>query len=296
MVSAVSYPYVTTSGTQSQQPSTATNNSPDNPDTTAKNSDSSASSASASGDSVTLSAQAQAVLSGQTTLDESFADVTANARAVIDAGYAKLKAAGTSFSYDTASTDQINTIYGSLDRRSLYAIASNSGGQFTDQEQTFANDCMTYQLETALGERTGADASPGVPSPGKVDYANDPAPGYLAGIKFLDSASPEEKASANWAQRRAILQTAYQETLQPKDGPPQNVDSGNPIVNLLAAALKGLKASQPGVGGTYVKDFDQLKNTPAFANIASELQQAIQQTASDQTKSAQTNRSIDISA
>jgi hypothetical protein len=248
-------------------------------------------------DTVELSTQAQAVLSGQTTATESFADVTANARAVINAGYATLKAAGTPFDYNTATQTDWKTVFGSLDRRSLFAVASNSEGQFTSQEQDIAQSIMSEQEGTAMGLYPPGQGSPGISASAPFSI-NDPAPSFAAGIAFMDSVSPEEKASANWAVQRAELQDSYEATVTPQDGTPKNVDSGNPIVDMLASALKSLKSTnaQTGISASYVKNFSDLKNLPLFANgnYASQLQQALQQLQTQQTNID--SRSVDISA
>lgn len=136
---------------------------------------------------VTLSAAAQAALKAQTdsrTLDA----VVAEARAQIAA---QLKAAKTS----SALKDGDATIdLSSLDRRTLFAVASNKGGQFPLDQQVVAALAMKGQHDAAL-------AGPAAQARLTGDYASL----YQAGLDQLDAAGPEEKASAAWSQERDAL-------------------------------------------------------------------------------------------
>lgn len=136
---------------------------------------------------VTLSAAAQAALKAQT--DSRTADgVVADARAQITA---RLKAAGTSSALK-AGDPTIDL--SDLDRRSLYAVASNSGGQFPMDQQVVAALAMKSQTDTAL-------ASPAAQARLTGDYASL----YQAGLDQMDTAGPEEKATAAWSDQRAAL-------------------------------------------------------------------------------------------
>ena len=215
---------------------------------------------------ISLSSKAQATLTGKASTTKSFADVTVDARATLDKNYAAMQANGKPYDYVHATQDDVNKLFGSLDRRSLYAVASNSGGKFTQQEQDVAQSIMSQQEGTAMGLYEGPVRSSDSPYTGTVDWVNDPAAGFAAGIAFMDGVSPEEKASANWVVQRAALQFSYQSTVQPRDGTPKNVDSGNPIVNMLVKAFQSMKDQAPRaiMNGGYVKNFNDLKNMPLF--------------------------------
>jgi hypothetical protein len=243
-------------------------------------------------DNVQLSSQAKAALAAQgakvgptDTSAESFDKVTADARAAIDAGYAQYKSAtGENLSYlITASAKDVDKIYAQFDRRSLFAIASNSGGKFTADEQNAAQGVLNRQVNTAAGIATGADAAPGVPQGAPFDIHDQPR-SWLAAIKFLDSASPEEKASPQWAYQRAWYENAYNANIQQEQGPPQNVTSDDPVVEALRNAIKSLTLNDPGVGGTQFKTWDDLKN--AFHHDNADLNQAIAQRAAVEAQKA----------
>src|ERR1700744_732865 len=85
----------------------------------------------------------------------SFATVGQNARTVLDAGitaYGKTPGSQT-------TQDQWTKIFGVMDRRSLYAVSSNQGGQFTPAEQSEAKTLMDNQLTTAGNNVSSSDPS-----------------------------------------------------------------------------------------------------------------------------------------
>src|SRR5262249_23599373 len=128
--------------------------------------------------------------------------------------------------YTTGS--QWQTIFGNMDRRSLYAVASNAGGQFTADEQGAARFFMARQESVAMGI---ADGMP-----------RDPTAAFKAAIDFLDGFSPEDKASFDWAKERASAQFNYELSMQRDGQVPDKVDSENPIVKMILSGLNALKA------------------------------------------------------
>jgi hypothetical protein len=136
---------------------------------------------------VTLSAEAQAALKAQT--DTRTTDgVVAEARGAIDA---LLKAAKAT----TALKDGKATIdLSDLDRRELYAIASNRGGKFAMEEQVVAALELKARQSDAL-------AGPAASARITGDYATL----YQTAIDRLDAAGPEEKATGQWTKDRAAL-------------------------------------------------------------------------------------------
>lgn len=74
-----------------------------------------------------------------------FATVGKNARTVLDAGIADY---GQTPGTQTTEQQWIK-IFNGMDRRSLYSVASNQGGQFTAQEQSVAKSLMDNQLTNA---------------------------------------------------------------------------------------------------------------------------------------------------
>lgn len=200
---------------------------------------------------LTLSKTAQASMANETAGKKDFAAVAKDARAIIDAKYAELAAKGAPMDYVHATRESWDTVYGGLDRRSLFAIASNSDGGFSKEEQDTAQSIMSQQQGQAMmvADPTG----------------NDPAARYRAGVSFLDGVSDEEKSSNNWAVQRAATQFGYEQTVRDRGQEPENLDSDSPLVRMIKGALHGLKDKEPGAVATggYVKD---LKDMPLFRN------------------------------
>ena len=70
---------------------------------------------------------------------KSFAQVAVGVRAQLDSQYAVLEKQGLPVKPDEALSPAHYLSYGEVDRRSLFAIASNKGGLFTADEQKMAH-------------------------------------------------------------------------------------------------------------------------------------------------------------
>lgn len=215
---------------------------------------------------VTLSDTARTTLVAQTTMEQTaaeqtaaeqtapapsvatkgFATVAQDARAALDARYGELAAKGKPMDYMHATQESWDAVYGGLDRRALFAIASNSGGKFSKDEQNTAQSIMSQQQGQAM---MAADPA-----------GNDHAASYRAGIAFLDGVSDEEKASVNWAVQRAAVQFGYETTMRESGREPEKLDSGSPLVRMLKGAMDTLKdkAPRPVAPGGYVNDLSEL--------------------------------------
>jgi hypothetical protein len=155
----------------------------------------------------------------------SFDVVTQNARAVLDDGIKKLGKQPDIYT----NTDQWIQIFGGMDRRSLYAVASNQGGQFITQEQQIAQYTMGQQVSQAIGNAaTGS--------------AKDDAAALQRGITFLQDVSPEEKLSIGWASGMASAMTGYNAEASEAGLPAQSYDGTNPLVKVLMAAMKAAQS------------------------------------------------------
>ena len=119
-----------------------------------------------------------------------FATVGQNARSVLDAGVAAYGQTPT----DQTSDDDWTSIFGGMDRRSLFAVSSNQGGQFSTLEQTAAKALMSQQV-TDAGTVNSTD-------PVSTQLA-----GYAKRIDLLSNVSPEEKQTATWAYAYAAART-----------------------------------------------------------------------------------------
>lgn len=180
----------------------------------------------------------------------SFSAVTAEARTVLDAGYAAMAKAGKGVDFD--SEEDVDALFGSFDRRSLFAIASNSGGSFSRSEQAAAQSVMVRQRQEAM---TAADPD-----------GADPTAAYRAAIAFLDAASNEEKASVNWSVKRAAAQFGYEDGMTEKGATPDRLDSASPLARMLKGAMDGQKGEVDAAAlltGDYVNSLMEL---PLFSH------------------------------
>ena len=167
----------------------------------------------ASSVNVTLSAQAKAALAAQTdsrTLDA----VVASARTALDKLLADAKA--TSALKDGKATISV----AGLDRRSLYAIASNQGGKFPIEEQVVASLQLKANREASLSAPASA-----------MRVTGDHAGLYKAALANLETAGPEEKATVQWAKDKAALTEGLRQATE-KPGVAPKVE-GDPVAAYL---------------------------------------------------------------
>ncbi len=154
------------------------------------------------------------------TSTEPFSQVVANARAALDAGYKRLGKVGDEYT----TGDQWDNTVGikNMDRRTLFAIASNQGGQFSQEERDAAISNMHQQEYDAMKAA----------NPSGQDFAA----AFKAAIDYLDAGSPEEKSSLQWAKERGGAECGYQRCMLEKGQTPEDVSTGNPVVDLFATA------------------------------------------------------------
>lgn len=160
---------------------------------------------------LTLSDAAKAKLASDAATPD-FATVTNDARATLDKLYAAAKVTG-----PLGSDGETTVDLSSLDRRSLFAIATNNGGKFTPDEQKVASTELTDRFNTALA-----------PAAAATSMTKNYTVVYKAALDYLDGASGEEKATATWAAQRAAVQKGYDAAKQKPDTAPSGI-SGDPV-------------------------------------------------------------------
>lgn len=210
-------------------------------------------------------------------------DATAqDARARMDAKYAAMAAGGKPYDVNSNEGVDVAALMGDLDRRSLYAVSSNVGGLFSKEEQDMASMFMTNQQGLAMGLYAGPTrlegdfaARHGMPLALTSDYAKT----FKAGVAFLDQVSNDEKSSISWAMSRAAAQNMYESGMRMMGKTPENLDSENPLVKLIQAAIATMR-NDPARGMTHglIANADQLKSQPWFKGFESQLDGAIQAT------------------
>lgn len=206
---------------------------------------------------------------------KNFNEVALDARASMDAKYAAMNASGKP--YDSNSREGVDSaaLMGELDRRSLYAVSSNMGGLFTQDEQSTANSYMNQQLGLAMGLYAGPIRLAGEFA---VTYGKSPiltgdsASIGKAAILFLDKVSHEEKSSLLWAMNRASAQRVYESGMEQMGRTPENLDSDIPLVKLIRAAMATMQNDAGrGITTGSITNATELKNQAWFKGFESRL-------------------------
>jgi hypothetical protein len=170
---------------------------------------------------LTLSAAARAQLANGPAATD-FNTVISATRAALDSLY---KAAGVTAPYDSAGKSTIDLA--SLDRRALFAIASNSGGQFTEAEQTLAATGRISRFNAALS-----------PAAQTAKLTGDVGTVYATAASYLDGASSEEKATVTWQTERAAIDKGIAATQNDPSKVPAGI-SNDPVASYLAQYPSG---------------------------------------------------------
>ncbi|MGY2905991.1 hypothetical protein [Bradyrhizobium sp. URHC0002] len=132
------------------------------------------------------------------TASKDFTTVTSEARAALDALYAAAKVKGPIGADGKATVD-----LSSLDRRSLFAVATNNAGKFSPDEQKAATTELGNRFDNVLA-----------PAAATSKLTGDFSSLYKAALDYLNGASDEEKATATWSAQRDAVLKGVQATLQ----------------------------------------------------------------------------------
>jgi hypothetical protein len=185
---------------------------------------------------VTLSDQAKAAMAAQAPPPKDFATVTADARAALDKLYKAANVTG------ALAGGKPTIDLSSLDRRTVFAIASNSGGKFSTDEQTVASQELQHRFDAAMA-----------PAASAAQLVGDYSTLYKAGLDYLNAMSPEEKATGTWAKQYAALTQGYRVAHAHPGTPPQGI-ANDPIADSLKRTASG--------NATSASDFNTVaKNT-----------------------------------
>ncbi|CAO3362007.1 hypothetical protein [Azospirillum palustre] len=205
-----------------------------------------------------------ATSTGEGAAGTNFATVAKDARAALDAVYQQR---GKAMDMHSSGKDWEAAFQG-MDRRALYAVASNAGGQFSKDEQGAADFLMGQQVERAQGIDSANPAS-------IAAFQGNMANAMKAGAKFLDTVSDEEKQSVSWAMSRASMQHSH-EMLSARDGQPaENLDSDNPLVKVIKAALSAAKGDPARARSEgRVDSLESLKSQPWAKGLEAQIDQA----------------------
>ena len=169
---------------------------------------------------------------------KTFEEVATDARKRMDQKYAQMNAGDKPYS---GSVEDRNALMGDLDRRSLNAVATNEGEQFSKDEQETARGLMQQQARLASGHYSGPDDQK---KNWKDPFANDPVGRAKAALNFLENMSPEEKNTPQWLSQHMTLADALN---QYASGSKDSTDDGKKTGHFhnLAEILAGVD-SDPG--------------------------------------------------
>jgi len=184
---------------------------------------------------VTLSAQAQALLSSQNSVPELSA-VIADTRAALDKLY---KDAGVSGPLDNG---KLTVDLGGLDRRALFAIATSSDQTFTGDEQQAAATELRSRFDAVLS-----------PQAAVARLTGDWSKVYKAAIDYLQAAGPEEKATAAWSAQLQALQRGHDESVKQNGALPKGI-AGDLVGDFVARSDSGQSADGLRDFGLVAKD------------------------------------------
>ena len=200
---------------------------------------------------------ADAIAAAANSASYDFATVAQNARTVLNAGIA---AYGQTPGSQTTDQQWVK-IFGGMDRRSLYAVASNQGGQFSPQEQTAAKTLMDDQLANAGNNVSSSDST------------SQQIAGYTAQVNLLNSASPEEKQSASWAYSMADAQTAAR--MADIDSKMPQSSTSSPLLSTLMGAMYNVRSQVSGsVSFGTVNSLSDITSQPWAKSYASQIESA----------------------
>jgi len=198
--------------------------------------------------------------------------VATAARASMDAKYKEMQASGKPFDINSNEGKDWYSLMGNLDRRALYSVSSNQGGQFSKDEQDIAQSIMSQQQGWAMGLPGGPTRLvEGVPD----SFNGDNAGRMKAAVKWLDGVSNDEKASISWASSRAAAQTSYEWIMEGEKQTPENLDSDSPMVKLIKSAMNTMKDSlERGFTHGTLSSKEDLKRQTWFQGFEDQLDDA----------------------
>src|SRR3977135_2654875 len=162
---------------------------------------------------VSLSSEAMAALATRAPGQRKLATVIARGAAALDNRYKSAKVTG------PLAGGKPTIDLTSLDRRTVFAIASNSGGSVTADEQTLASSELQHRFDAAMA-----------PAATTAHLVGDYGTLYKAALDYLNGMSPEEKATPIWTKQSAALTHAFRATQQRPATLPQGIPN-DPIAD-----------------------------------------------------------------
>jgi len=198
-------------------------------------------------------------------------EVAQAARDSMDAIYADMKADGAAFDYNSYEGKDWHSLMGNLDRRALSAVANNSEGLFSKQEQDVAQSIMSGQQGWAMGLGSGPTRLvEGLPD----RFGGDHAARMEAAMTWLDKVSTDEKQTIAWAGQRASVEISYEWIT---GEPALDMRSESPLVQLIKSAMDTMRDNPDrGRSTGRLRDRNDLEEQAWFKGYEDRLDSAIQ--------------------
>jgi hypothetical protein len=146
--------------------------------------------------------------------DKSFGQVAKDARTELNAQYAAMKKSGKPFDTNSYEGQDWHSAFQNFDRRALYGVSSNEGGNFTKEEQDMASSLMSQQQGLAMGLYSGPTRLEGSFTD---QFSGDITAQMKEAVAFLNNVSAEEKSSGTWMSSIITAQNSYEYLANHKD-------------------------------------------------------------------------------
>jgi hypothetical protein len=168
-------------------------------------------------------------------------EIATDARARLDANYAKMTDSGQPFDYNSWEGVDMDSLFGDLDPKSLTAVQDNRGGLFSDQEQTLAKMFLGVQASFRAGGYSGPTRLMGQFMASGLSHR--PSADADAEMKAWDADAAKKPTDVGTQLGRAAMRVLL--------GPSASVnlfgDSKSAMLSLLVDALQKAQADDPHV-------------------------------------------------
>jgi len=172
-------------------------------------------------------------------------EIATDARARLDANYARMKESGEEFKYNTNEGVDRDSLFGDLDPKSLAAVRDNRGGLFSEQEQGMAKYFLDVQDSFRQGGYNGPTRLVG------LFYASSasklPADAAADVMKGWDTDAAKAKTDIGVQLGRAAMRVQLGKSASAQLFGDDKTSPDNRMMALLADALQTAQEKDPDV-------------------------------------------------
>ena len=213
-------------------------------------------------------------------------EIATDARARLDANYARMADSGQPFKENTYEGVDWNSLMGDLDPKSLAAVQQNRGGLFTEQEQTYSKMFLDIQTNMRAGAYCGPTRLMGVfLASGRSGMSSADA---ADAMKAWDKDAAKDPTNVGMQLGRASMRVLLGQSAEGLFG--DGMAPENRMMSFLVDALRKAQATDPDVlkkiGNVRTKE--DLEKQGWFKNYAQqfdELSQILDGEATNDAKS-----------